>query len=110
MRGLPVADLADEDDEPPDPGSVERARALFAELAEVAEADVDPPEEEVESLSFELAARVDFSLELKQELLELTSERARLRRLCDLLDRAATLLVRRKQIAARAARNGRVAR
>ena len=66
-----------------------RARSRsFRRLAAVAEAD----EVEVPTavggtpLSFQLAARVDFGTVLKQELLELRSERARLDRLVDLLD------------------------
>ena len=46
--------------------------------------------------------------DLKQELLEATSERVRLRRLCELLAAAAETVERQKEIAARAQTNGKV--
>ena len=45
---------------------------------------------------------------LKQELLQEISERRRLRRLCELLEGAAEALEREREIAARAATNGKV--
>jgi Lon protease-like protein len=98
----------DDDDDPPADADVERAFELFRQLVEVAEADVDEPEEIVGSLSFELAARIDFGQELKQELLELTSERKRLRRLTELIERAIAAIERERDVRERASGNGRV--
>jgi Lon protease-like protein len=98
----------DDDDDPPADTDVERAHELFRELVDVAEADVDEPDEIAGALSFELAARIDFGHELKQELLELTSERKRLRRLVELIERAIAAIEREREVRDRASGNGRV--
>ncbi len=59
-------------------------------------------------LSFELASRVDFGHDLKQELLELRSERTRLKRLSVLLEEAVEALAREREVRARASGNGKV--
>jgi Lon protease-like protein len=100
--------MDDEEAEPPPPEQAARARELFDELAEVASADVEPPGEDVEALSFELAGRVEFGAAVKQELLELRSERERLRRLVELLERALGALRLEHEVRDRAAGNGRV--
>ena len=87
---------------------VKRALELFRRLAEVAGAEIDEPPTDAEFLSFELAARVDFGVELKQELLELRSERARLQRLAELLERAAQGIALEREVRERAAGNGKV--
>ncbi len=69
---------------------------------------MDEPDPATDQLSFELAARIDFGLEPKQELLELRSERARLRRLCRLLERAIHALAREREARDRAQGNGKV--
>ena len=66
------------------------------------------PDEDVESLSFWLAARVDFGPEVKQELLELRSERERVVRLSELLVRARQAMRWAKMARERARTNGRV--
>ncbi len=98
----------DDDGGEPEPALVRRALELFRELVEVAGADVDEPDPATDQLSFELAARIDFGLEPKQELLELRSERARLRRLCRLLERAIHALAREREARDRAQGNGKV--
>src|SRR5205823_11995513 len=72
----------------PTPAEVERARAAFRRLVEIAEAEVEDIPEQSPQLSFEMSAHVDFGADLKQELLELRSEQARLRRLAEILERA----------------------
>ena len=62
-----------------------------------------------DGLSFRIAAQVDVGPEAKQELLELTSENARLERLTQLLDGAVDE-VRKRTIGARASGNGKVDR
>ena len=100
----PVVD----DDEPASPEDEERALALFRELADVTEADVDVPEASPQ-LDFELAARVDLDAELKQELLASTSPRTRMRRLGELLQQALESAQLGRVLHERAAGNGKVA-
>src|SRR5207245_7219259 len=66
----------------------ERALERFRKLGRVVETDVDEPDADSGLLSFELAARVDFGPERKQELLELRSEPGRRRVVAGVLDRA----------------------
>jgi Lon protease-like protein len=88
---------------------VEQTIEVFRRLVTVAEADeIDEPAAASPSLSFELAARVDFGHELKQELLELRSEGERLRRLSQLLEQVAGALIREREVRTRAAGNGKV--
>ncbi len=103
-----VEPVEDDADEPADDEEMERALDLFRRLAEVTEADVDEPDLAAPALSFELAGRVDFGTELKQELLELRSERARLLRLAELLDRAVQAVTLEREVRDRASGNGKV--
>jgi hypothetical protein len=57
--------------------------------------------------AFELAARIQLPEGVKQELIEMRSERRRLARLQDVLERFAGVLERRNEIRIRAAGNGR---
>jgi Lon protease-like protein len=99
----------EDDGELPSDSDVERTIAVFRRLVAVAEADeIEEPAAGSPVLSFELAARVDFGPELKQELLELRSEGRRLRRLAELLDQAAQALAREREVRQRAAGNGKV--
>src|SRR5207253_4783538 len=98
----------DDDVDPPEDVDVDRAVRAFRKLVEVAEAEIDEPVGEEGPLSFELASRVDFGLELKQELLELRSERSRLKRLAELIERAVEAMKLEREIRDRAARNGKV--
>lgn len=100
----PVEDHVD----PAVPEDVERAQALFRRLVELTGSEVEAPVETSSQLSFELAARFELAPALKQELLQETSERVRLARLCELLEGAAELVERQQEIAARAATNGKV--
>ena len=85
----------------------ERALERFRKLGRVVETDVDEPDSDSGLLSFELAARVDFGPERKQELLELRSEPERLRIVSDLLDRAAEAITLERALAESASKNGR---
>jgi Lon protease-like protein len=100
----PVADL----DEPPADDEVERVIERFTELAEVAESDVDVPDASSPTLGFEIAARVDFGVDAKQELLAMTSPRARVKRLIELLDLALESLRLEHVLRDRAGKNGKV--
>ena len=59
-----------------DPEDSEHALELFHRLVELTGAEVEEPRLTAEQLSFELAGRFEFAPELKQRLLQLTSERA----------------------------------
>jgi len=85
----------------------ERALDCFRKLGRVVETDVDEPDADSGLLSFELAARVDFGPERKQELLELRSEPERLRIVSDLLERAAEAITLERALAESASQNGR---
>src|SRR4051794_16607202 len=99
----PVVD----DDEAPAREEVERAVELVRRLGELAGADVDELVVETEVPSFELAAKVAFEPALKQQLLELRSEPARLAHLAGLLREAARALEQRQEAARIASTNGR---
>jgi Lon protease-like protein len=99
----------EDDGETPTGDEVEHALSVFRRLVTVAEADeIEQPSAGSPHLSFELASRVDFGHELKQELLELRSERRRLRRLSELLEQAVAALAREREVRQRASGNGRV--
>src|SRR5579859_6009338 len=86
----------------------ERALTLFRNLVEIAGGEIDEPDGSAGPLSFEIAARVDFGIEPKQELLELRSEPARLQHLCGLLEGAIEAVQREREVRDRAATNGKV--
>jgi Lon protease-like protein len=103
-----VVEFLAEQDEEPDPEVTEETRGLYAELVEQATDKTLDAEELAELDSYTMAATVEFGTDVKQELLELRSENARLR-LLTLLFRAAIKrleLVERAQ--ARARSNGKV--
>jgi ATP-dependent Lon protease len=102
-----VEAVADQHD-PAEPADVERALTLFARLVELTSSSVEPPEPDAPELSFAIAACFDFASELKQELLDESSERIRLARLCELLAIAAETVERQQEIARRAQTNGKV--
>ena len=104
----PVADSPDE--APPGLDEVERALAAFKRLATVTESEVEVPSLETPQLSFELAGRVDFGSEVKQQLLESRLERERLVRLAELFERACDAVERERAVRERAQGNGRVTR
>ena len=102
-----VESVADEP-EPPDAADAGRALELFRELAEIAESDVDVPAVDSELLDYELAARVDFGTDAKQELLASTSPRSRMKRLVELLELSIEAIRRERQVRELAGRNGKV--
>ena len=98
-----------DDDEPPLEADVERATEVFRQLAEAADSDVDLPDPASPWFDFELAARVDFALDSKQELLSMTSPRARMQTLIGLLETALEAVRLELTLRERARRNGKVA-
>jgi Lon protease-like protein len=102
-----VEDVDDEDDPPSEADSV-RALEVFRELAEAADSDVDFPEASASDLDWELAARVDFGVEPKQELLSTTSPARRMLRLIELLETSLEAVKLDKTLRERGERNGKV--
>jgi Lon protease-like protein len=98
----------DDEDEPAADEEVDNAVALFRRLVELTGTTIDPPDRESPLLAFEMAARIDFNAELKQELLELRSPRERVVRLTELLEHAADAIALEREVAERASRNGKV--
>ena len=96
-------------DEPADERDLMRAaRALRANSPRSAESDVDLPDADSPQLEFELAARVDFGVDPKQELLASTSPRARVKRLNELLEIALEAVRLEHTLRERAGQNGKV--
>jgi Lon protease-like protein len=65
--------------------------------------EIEPP---YRNLAFAIAGRIEFDLETRQQILELPTERERLKRVRDLLSAAADRLEREKQAQEKARTNG----
>jgi Lon protease-like protein len=102
-----VEDVLD-DDEPVDDDEAGRALKVFRDLAAAAESDVDFPEPDSPDLVWELAARVDFGVEPKQEILASTSPPERMRRLVELLQTSLDAVRLEQVLRERAGQNGKV--
>lgn len=103
-----IVDPLEDADEPADGEQTQRALEVFRELVELTGTIVDEPPADSPLLAFELAARVDFGNELKQELLELPSPKQRIARLTELLELAAHAVAREREAHDRASKNGKV--
>jgi Lon protease-like protein len=102
-----VEGVADQDVDV-DEQDAERAMELFRELRELVGSDVEEPESGDPVLSFALASRVDFGLDPKQRLLELTSETERLTIVIELLEGALTAVREEQARRELASRNGKL--
>jgi Lon protease-like protein len=89
-----------------EPGQRDACVEAYRRLAAAAGVEGDPPGLEGESLSFSIGAAVGFDAPLKQDLLELRSEGARLRRLTGMLSSATEILDRRTATEKMASSNG----
>jgi Lon protease-like protein len=109
-RSFFTAEVAPVEDEGEGPTieEVERCLAAYRRVVSAADAELEELDLDAASIAYQIAARVDFGVEVKQDLLELRSERDRVVRLAGLLDRAADAVERRREIAERARGNGRV--
>ena len=105
-----TAEVDDLEDEVDSPTEDERARVLAAydKVVEAAQAELDELDPATESLAFEIGARIELGNEIKQDLLELRSERERVVRLEPILTRAAEAVLRERTVRERASGNGRV--
>ena len=103
-----LVEPVDDEVDAADPEDSEHALTLFHRLVELTGAEVEEPSLSAEQLSFELAGRFEFAPELKQRLLQLTSERLRMHLLAEILAGAAVAVEREREIAGRAQGNGKV--
>jgi Lon protease-like protein len=84
-----VEELPDEPgDSSPDEASVADCLRAFRKVLEAAGAEAEDLDLTAESLAFEIAGRIEFDPGAKQELLEMRSERERVERLTELLEKA----------------------
>jgi Lon protease-like protein len=97
-----------DDEDAADESDVERAIEQFALLKELTSSEVEDPDPESGPLSFQLAARVDFGAEVKQQLLEQRSEARRMHVLAELLENAVSTVALEQEVRERASRNGKV--
>jgi len=102
-----VAEVEDDDDPADEPDAV-RALEVFGQLVELAASDVDTPDPASPSLDWELAARVEFDVDSKQEVLAMTSPRLRMARLVEVLETSLEALRAEQLLRERAGRNGKV--
>lgn len=89
-------------------GLAEECIALLERVVEAAtegsvDIEVEPP---YNNLSFAIAGRIEFDLETRQQILELTDERQRLEKLKELLSDAAERLERERRASEKARTNG----
>jgi hypothetical protein len=102
-----VSPVEDEKD-PSDSESIARAIGLFDRLRELTGSDLDVPDPGTAQLSFVLAGLVELAPDDKLQLLRDVSERSRMSRVCELLERALLTTQRVREAAERAVTNGRV--
>ncbi len=109
-RSFHTATIEDVVDEPDAAATVETDALLAAlsELAKVAEAEEPAPTQDEPELTFRLAAAVELENEVRQDLLELTSERERTLRLTSVFSELTRGVRRQKRARERAETNGRV--
>ncbi len=103
-----LVESVEEPEDPAESADADRALELFRKLVELTGAEVEEPAAGTAQFSFELAGRFEFAPELKQRLLQITSERERMKILADLLEGAAQAVERERDVAERAASNGKV--
>ena len=103
-----IVSLLEDDQDPAEQESIDRAFGQFARLREVTGSDVEPPAADDAQLSYALAGRVELPAEDKLLLLRDVSERSRMTRVCDLFDAAIVAAERVRVAAERATTNGRV--
>jgi Lon protease-like protein len=109
-RSFQTAEVEPLEDEDVDAADDERERALelYGRLTAAAGSEPDELDPDSSSLSFEIAARIDFGAELKQRLLETRSEPERLETLAALLEQAEQAVASERERAEQASTNGKV--
>ncbi len=101
-------DGVDDEDEQPTAEERERTLEAYDRVVAAAEAELDEFDRAGRDLAFQIAARIDLGTEVKQQLLEMRSERGRVVELAGLLDRAAEAVARVRESRTRGSGNGRV--
>jgi Lon protease-like protein len=94
------------DEEQAEGEAAERALGAFRALVALAGAEPEPPDEESDQLSFELAAQIELEPGPKQLLLELRSEHERLELVAELFDDLRKALLAARELNERAKQNG----
>jgi Lon protease-like protein len=84
--------------------------AAYERVVEAAQAELDEIDRKAPDVAYQIASRVDLGVDVKQSLLELRSERDRVRMLSPLLERAADAVRREREVRERARTNGHVDR
>jgi Lon protease-like protein len=110
-RSFQTAEVEPVEDEPggePQPEQVEACLEAVQEVADLAGGEIPEVDPGEPLLSFHIAGHIEFDPPAKQELLEMRSERDRLKRLIELLDDAADTLRFQKAARDRATGNGQV--
>jgi Lon protease-like protein len=102
-----VEPLEDDEDTVSERAQRDDALDLYRRLGRVVDQEVEEPDPDSGVLSFEIASRVDFGPERKQELLELRSEPDRLAVVSELLERAAEAITLERALAEASSKNGR---
>lgn len=100
--------LKDDGDDEDLTGLSEECIALLERVVEAATEgsvgiEIEPP---YRNLSFAIAGRIDFDLEVRQQILELQTERARLEKVRELLSETAQRLEREREFRQKAQTNG----
>jgi Lon protease-like protein len=103
-----VIEFLSDEEQDSEPELAQAARELYSELVRQATDRELAPDELEEMSAYRMAATVEFDAEAKQELLELRSESARMRRLAALLEAAIERLELLERAQARARSNGKV--
>jgi Lon protease-like protein len=109
-RSFQTAEVEPLDDDEIEADADARVLALerYSSLAAATGTEPEDLDADSSALSFEIAARVDFGPELKQQLLETRSERQRLDALAGLLEEAAQAVRADRERAEQASTNGKV--
>jgi Lon protease-like protein len=112
-RAFDTAIVEDVADEPRtavrDTDALGECLEAYQRLADAAGAQASEFDPSLGSVAYQIASVIDFTPELKQELLEMRSEGARLVKLTDLLERAVDAVLLQRTARERAAGNGHVA-
>jgi Lon protease-like protein len=102
-----VEEVSDEEEAAAD-DDVARALEQFDQLKEITSSEVSDPDPEAGLLSYQLASRVDFGAEVKQQLLEQRSEARRMHVVAELLENAVRTMALEQEVRERASQNGKV--
>ena len=101
-------ELVDDEPEDADPEVASLAHERYADLVERV-TDSRPEADDLEALgSYDMAATLEFALDAKQELLELRSERSRLKQLAEMFVHTVKRIEASERAAERAQGNGKV--